>query len=86
LKALLSARGGVLRKTHDLAVLMDLLTDAGETLPPSFESLDALTPFGALYRYEDYDSAVGFDRNHARDLLRALRSWCEQRIEAAPRG
>jgi hypothetical protein len=34
--------------------------------PDQFEDLDALTPFGAIYRYEDYDAPVFLDRTAAR--------------------
>jgi len=37
---------------------MALLAQAGHTLPEQFENLDVLTPFGAIYRYEDYDAVV----------------------------
>lgn len=81
LKPLLSAAGGAVRKTHDLGALMEELSEAGEPLPPEFDSLDAFTPFDSVYRYEDYDSAIAFDRREARMLLRSLRAWCERRIE-----
>lgn len=81
LKALLSAAGGTFRKTHDLAALMGSLSEAGVPLPPEFDSIDALTPFGSLYRYEDLDSVDGFDRRAARDLLTNLHAWCEQQLE-----
>lgn len=82
LKALLSAAGGALRKTHDLRTLMEGLAAAGEPLPPEFDSLDAFTPFASVYRYEDFDFGIAFDRSEARILLRSLRAWCEQRLEA----
>jgi HEPN domain-containing protein len=82
LKALLSAAGNPARKTHDLDALMAKLAEIGEPLPAEFDSLDAFTPFGSVYRYEDYDAAIRFDRQQARNLLRSLRKWCEKRIEA----
>jgi HEPN domain-containing protein len=71
LKSLLSAAGGALRKTHDLGALMDGLSEIGERLPPEFDSLDAFTPFASVYRYEDLDSGITFDRKRARMLLRS---------------
>jgi len=82
LKALLSAAGGTFRKTHDLAVLLGSLAEAGVHLPPEFEAIDALTPFGSVYRYEDLDSMAGFDWRAARTPLRSLHMWCEQRLES----
>lgn len=34
-----------------------------------------LTPFGTIYRYEDYDAPVSLDRTAAREILRQLRLW-----------
>jgi len=39
-----------------------------------------LTPFGAIYRYEDYDAVVSLDRHPARESLRELRAWVETRL------
>ena len=40
-----------------------------------FENLDTLTPFGAIYRYEDYDAVVSLDRHAARASVCELRVW-----------
>jgi hypothetical protein len=40
---------------------MLLVAEAGLPLPTQFEDLDALTPFGAIYRYEDYDAPVSLE-------------------------
>ena len=36
---------------------MALSAQAGHGLPDQFDNLDVLTPFGAIYRYEDYECA-----------------------------
>jgi HEPN domain-containing protein len=77
LKALLSDVGVRFRKTHEIGALMALLAQSGHGLPGQFENLDVLTPFGAIYRYEDYDAIVSLDRHAARESLRELRSWVE---------
>lgn len=59
---------------------MALLAQAGHALPDQFENLDVLTPFGAIYRYEDYDAVVSLDRPAARESLRELRAWVETRL------
>ncbi|MEI6667522.1 MAG: HEPN domain-containing protein [Acidobacteriota bacterium] len=82
LKALLSDIGVRFRKTHDIGALMSLATGAGHPLPAQFENLDALTPFGAIYRYEDYDAPVSLDRAAARGSLRELRIWVESTLRA----
>lgn len=76
------AAGAPFRKTHDIGSLIQLLAEIGEPLPAEFDSLDDPTPFGTVYRYEDFDAAVSFDRQDARGVVRALRIWCEQRTHA----
>ena len=39
-----------------------------------------LTPFAAVYRYEDFDSELTLDRERARSTLRLLRAWVEERL------
>jgi hypothetical protein len=39
------------------------------------------TPFGAIYRYEDYDAVVSLNRHAARESLRELRTWVETRLQ-----
>lgn len=79
-KALLSDLGVRFRKTHEIGALMSLLAEAGHPLPAQFEDLDVLTPFGAIYRYEDYDAPVPLDRPAARGMLRELRLWVEDKL------
>lgn len=84
LKALLSDLGVRFRKIHEIGALTALLAQAGQPLPDQFDSLDALTPFAAVYRYEDYDSELSLDRQQARALLRSLRTWVESRMRERP--
>ena len=62
LKALLSDLGAAFHKTHELGALMDSLARSGAPLPGGFENLDMLTPFGAAYRYDDYDGTESLKR------------------------
>jgi HEPN domain-containing protein len=80
LKALLSDIGVRFRKMHEIGALMSLAAEAGHPLPAQFEDLDALTPFGAIYRYEDYEAPVPLDRAAARGILRQLRLWVESKL------
>ncbi len=84
LKALLSDLGVAFRKTHELGGLMEELQRAGASLPPDFDALDMLTPFSAVYRYEDYDADAPLDRVQARAMLRSLRGWIERKLETRP--
>jgi HEPN domain-containing protein len=81
LKALLSDVGVRFRKTRDIGALMALAAEAGHSLPPRFEDLDALTPFGAIYPYDDYDAPVSLDRNASRESLGQLRLWVESKLQ-----
>jgi HEPN domain-containing protein len=83
IKALLSDAGMPFQKTHNIAALMETLAGAGMPLPDSFEELETFTPFGALYRYEDLDSAFRVDRQRARTTLRLLRVWVEEQMESS---
>ena len=80
LKGLPSDVGVRFRKTHEIGALMALLAQSGHGLPDQFENLDVLTPFGAIYRYEDYDAVVSLDRQAARESLRELRAWVETKL------
>jgi hypothetical protein len=77
---LLSDPRASFQKTHDIEALMGGLTRAGARLPDEFEDLGAVTPFGALFRYEEFDSALVLDRRAARSILLELRVWIEARI------
>jgi len=65
------------RPGNEIGALGDLLKEAGYPLPEELSSLDALTPFGVFYRYEDYEAEGPLDRTEAREMLRALRVWVE---------
>ncbi|MGD0774827.1 MAG: HEPN domain-containing protein [Candidatus Solibacter sp.] len=71
LKALLSDLGITFHKTHELGALMDSLARSGAPLPDEFENLDVLTPFGAVYRYDDYDGTESLNRAETRAA-----HWC----------
>ena len=77
LKALLSDFGVRFRKTHEIGALIELAQSSGRPLPTNLTNLDILTPFGAVYRYEDYDSELSLDRDSARQMIRGLRAWVE---------
>ena len=82
LKALLSDLGAAFHKTHELGALMDKLALSGAPLPGEFENLDVLTPFGAVYRYDDYDGTEPLNRADTRALLKSLRVLVEDRLRS----
>ena len=82
LKALLSEFSVHFPRTHNLRLLMDLLTDAGHPLPSSLANLDLLTAYGTLFRYEDIPVETKLDRKAALDMVRELRTFAEKKIGA----
>ncbi len=81
LKALLAYHQIEFRKTHDLAELMDMLTDNGYPMPVELSDLDILNPFAVEYRYSLFSSESSvFDRKSARELVRNLRIWVEKQL------
>jgi HEPN domain-containing protein len=80
LKALLSLAGVVYSRTHNLRLLMDLLADSGQPLPPDFDDLDMLTPYGTLFRYEDLPVDVELDRETFFMRVKSLREFVEKRL------
>jgi HEPN domain-containing protein len=83
LKAALSEFGVEFRRTHDLRELMDLLADAGHSLPKTLADLDTLTPYATLFRYQGIPAKVNLSRRTARTLVRQVRRWVEKKIAAA---
>jgi hypothetical protein len=53
LKALLAHGGHAYPRSHNIGLLLDLLAGHGVLLPERFQDLDALTPFGTVFRYDD---------------------------------
>jgi len=80
LKALLSEFSVNFPRTHNLRLLVDLLADAGHSLPSSLGDLDLLTPYGTLFRYEDIPSEVGLDRKTAFEMITVLHEFVEQKL------
>ena len=51
LKAVLARTGVAVRRTHDIATLLDTMTDVSLPLPPHAERLDRLQPYAVDARY-----------------------------------
>ncbi|SBO43402.1 conserved protein of unknown function [Cyanobium sp. NIES-981] len=61
LKAWMSALERDYPRTHDLALLGQLIIDGGGD-PTPFQSLENFTPFGARLRYDDEPEVLNLDR------------------------
>ncbi|HNT34122.1 MAG TPA: HEPN domain-containing protein [bacterium] len=84
LKALLSAHGASFPRTHDLTELLNLLTEAGISLPEEFTWLDSLTPFAVELRYDLVGYEGQIDRRAIRETLHNLRTLVLKAIQGKP--
>lgn len=75
LKAACTLREIRFSKTHNIRVLMDLLSDHNCVFPDHFEELDALTPFGVMGRYENVPFDLPFKRNTILGILEKIKEW-----------
>ena len=80
LKALLASRSVDYPKTHNLRVLIELLTAEGIRLPEQLIEIDRLTQFGTTFRYDSVLVADGRDRAIWLEWIRALRAFVEPLI------
>ena len=80
LKALLAARGVDYPKTHNLRVLIELLSAEGIRLPEKLAEIDRLTQFGTTFRYDSISIADGRDRAIWLGWIQALRAFVEPLI------
>lgn len=79
LKAVLSYAGVSFRRTHDIAELLDLLTDAGLPAPPHAQILDELTPYAVEMRYGLVEPG-GLDRVATLKHLDDVLAWAREEI------
>lgn len=78
IKAVLADRGIEFPFTHDLVHLMDLLSDAGASLPPNATELAVLNPYGAMFRYENPASSGGsLDQHLFKVFVAGALDWAE---------
>ena len=82
LKAVLSWHGVEFRRTHDLALLLDLLQDRQLPPPPGADWLDELNPYAVEARY-GLSGIAGLDRPKVLAALRALLQWARAQLQTA---
>lgn len=68
--------------THDLASLLKSVDNSGLPLPPEFESLPYLTPFGTLFRYEDehWGTPVALEVHRVLNWVGTTITWAENTV------
>ena len=76
LKAVLAHGGITFRRTHDIAELLDLLSDAGRALPSNADRLDELNPYAVEARY-GFIEPVGLDREATTLMVVTVVAWAE---------
>ncbi|MEK6245807.1 MAG: HEPN domain-containing protein [Pseudomonadota bacterium] len=79
LKGVLAHKAVIFRRTHDIAELLDLLTDAGVDSPPHEDKLDELNPFAVEARYGLTDPGR-IDRDATTLMVGALLVWAEDQL------
>ena len=85
IKALLAHGGHDYPRSHNIGLLLDLLESHGIPLPVRFEDVQALTPFGTVYRYDDLPLDDTPERHSWPPLLHALQAWVTAAIESDAR-
>lgn len=90
IKAVLTAHSIEFPRTHDLAIVLDLLSNKGLDLPPGAAELTRLTPFGAVLRYDDAPDAdrqePELDRSWLRLCAQETVEWAESMIGRTRKG
>jgi HEPN domain-containing protein len=84
LKAVLASKSVDFPRTHNLALLIDLLSGQNLSLPPDFQNLPQLTPYGATLRYDiepEGDAERAFDRTLALEMARRTAAWAQSILE-----
>ena len=77
LKAVLASRGVDYPKTHNLRVLIELLTENGIRLPDTLAEITRLTQFGSTFRYDTPEPVPQGDRVKWLKSIRSLRACLE---------
>lgn len=80
LKAVLSLHRIEYPRTHNLAMLLELLRRAAIAAPPDGDELARLIPFGVIARYEASLGAaeIDIDRQWAVDVARRTNRWADE--------
>ncbi len=85
IKALLALGGHDYPRTHDLGLLLDLLAslDVRVRIPEALLTVEILTPFATVFRYDDLPLEAAIDRQEWLPLLLALEEFVGGLIAAA---
>ncbi len=80
LKAVLVSHGTVFSRTHNLAHLAEMLTQAGVPLPLPANVLSRLNPYAVIFRYDDLDIPL-ISRDEVRQMVDSVFAWAERELQ-----
>ena len=86
IKARLPLAGCDYPRSHNIGLLLDLLSSQGIALPGEVEALEALTPFGTVFRYDDLPFEDAPDRHSWPPLIHRLFADVQALIDASGKG
>jgi len=84
LKAVLAQAQVPFRRTHDIAELLDALSDAGLPAPPHADRLDELNPYAVEARY-GWSGTTALDRSQVSLWLHDAMRWARALIHPPAR-
>lgn len=80
IKAVLASRGVAFPFTHDLKLLLNLLSSRAIPLPPNEEGILSLLPYGAVLRYESFpedEVEEELDRKQVENVVTDIVEWAQ---------
>jgi HEPN domain-containing protein len=84
LKAVLAIKSVPFRRTHDLAELIDILSDKGISVPIPMDKCVELTPFAVEYRYDflppENKGTNSIVRDEIRSLVLTVLEWSKKMV------
>jgi HEPN domain-containing protein len=81
LKAVMARRDISQARIHDIGRLLQLLRDAGASLPDDVDRLDELTIYAVPLRYDDLLDAEPLDRKDTGRLVEEIEAWARTELE-----
>jgi len=72
-KAWLSCLGVEFPRIHELGELFEMLRENGATIPPKYEELLGLNPFGVAFRYDPFEEAE--DPFNRMTIIQRVEEW-----------
>lgn len=81
-KALKAALFNFVPRTHNIAMLLDVIEDAAIPAPPHADEIDALNPYAVQARYGTLDAGA-LNRQVVGMCLNDVLAWTAQQVNAA---